>query len=87
MIEHTGQESPDFKNQLANNPQATEERRILLEVMKISQLENEKATGKLNLDHLKRKNYGELTAKRTQESTNPTPNKKVPAQTSVGEKK
>ena len=55
--------------------------------MKISKLENEKATGKLNLDHLKRKNYGELTAKRTQESTNPTPNKKVPAPASVGEKK
>ena len=55
--------------------------------MKISKLENDKATGKLNLDHLKRKNYGELTAKRTQESTNPTPNKKGPGPASVAEKK
>ena len=63
LIDHTGAESPDFKNQLENNPEANEERRILLEVMKISKLENEKATGKLNLDHLKRKNYGEIKAK------------------------
>ena len=54
--------------------------------MKISKLENEKATGKLNLDHLKRKNYGEIKAKQT-ESTNHTPAKKTPAPSSVGEKK
>ena len=53
--------------------------------MKISKLENEKATGKLNLDHLKRKNYAELTAKRATE--NPTPGKKIPPPTLLDEKK
>ena len=52
--------------------------------MKISKLENEKATGKLNLDHLKRKNYGEIKAKQTESST---PAKKAPAPSSVAEKK
>ena len=55
--------------------------------MKISKLENEKATGKLNLDHLKRKNYAELTAKRVTESTNPSPGKKIPPPTLLDEKK
>lgn len=40
MFDHKGQE---------------DERRILLEIMQISKLEDEKRKGKLSLDHLKRK--------------------------------
>ena len=50
-----------------------DERRILLEIMQISRLEEEKKKGRINLDHLKRKNKAtkedEITQKPTIVST------------------
>ena len=66
LISYTGQDNQNVQecdttqnsesNSNSNVQAANEERRLILEVMQLSKLENDKKEGRLNLDFLKRKN-------------------------------